>query len=55
MPISLNRGVPLAAADPAHAVSRAIADLAARHLDAAASERPRRERGRRGFLRRVRG
>nr|BFE89245.1 hypothetical protein GCM10020093_118470 [Planobispora longispora]BFE89400.1 hypothetical protein GCM10020093_120020 [Planobispora longispora] len=55
VPISLNRGVPLAAADPAHAVSRAIADLAARHLDAAASERPRRERGRRGFLRRVRG
>ncbi|GIH97387.1 CpaE family protein [Planobispora siamensis] len=51
VPLSLNRGVPLAAADPAHPVSRAIADIAVRHL-AAPPGLPARERGRRGLLRR---
>ncbi|GII05870.1 AAA family ATPase [Planobispora takensis] len=54
VPLSLNRGVPLAAADPAHPVSRAIADIAVRHLSAPPGP-PSRERGRRGLLRRARG
>nr|WP_260408596.1 AAA family ATPase [Planomonospora venezuelensis] len=55
VPLSLNRGVPLTAGDPAHPVSRAIAEIATRHLHAAPAGPPRRERGRRGLLRRVRG
>jgi pilus assembly protein CpaE len=34
VPASVNRGVPLAVADPDHPVSLAIRELAARHLDA---------------------
>ncbi|GGK99742.1 hypothetical protein Ppa06_68330 [Planomonospora parontospora subsp. parontospora] len=52
VPLSLNRGVPLAAGDPAHPVSRAVADLAVRHLHAVPAQEPRRGRGRRGLLRR---
>ncbi|MFC4058825.1 CpaE family protein [Planomonospora corallina] len=53
VPLSLNRGVPLAADDPAHPVSRALADLAARHLHAAPAQQDRRGHGRRGLLRRA--
>ncbi|MBG0833276.1 AAA family ATPase [Planomonospora sp. ID67723] len=55
VPLSLNRGVPLTADDPAHPVSRAISEIASRYLHAVPAERSRRERGRRGLLRRVRG
>ncbi|GAA3167737.1 hypothetical protein GCM10010466_67890 [Planomonospora alba] len=52
VPLSLNRGVPLAD-DPAHPVSRALADLAARHLHAVPEQQARRGHGRRGLLRRT--
>ncbi|WP_051713256.1 AAA family ATPase [Spirillospora albida] len=54
VPASLNKGVPLTAAQPRHAVSRAISDLAVRHLNAVPAPAAS-GRGRRRGLRRKEG
>jgi pilus assembly protein CpaE len=47
VPTSVNRGVPLALEDPNHAVSRAIRDIAAKHLGAGPIRAPAEKSGKR--------